>query len=314
MWRAVRYGARVTPEQSALVELGRALRAADYTFVTVTPETHRRVLARLGSAPASGTSLRDVFGWSRPFAPAALPAELRRLLERADALEEANGLLRSRVRFSSLGERLHVHSAFPTGESDAVFFGPDTYRFCALLRRWAPRARRALDIGCGSGAGGLSLTAADELILSDVSPRALALAEVNAALSGRTATFQRSDVLKEVDGPLDLIVANPPYMRDPSARLYRDGGGEHGEGLSVRIVRESLARLAPGGTLIVYTGSAVVDGVDCFRRAIMPHLSHPGARVDYEELDPDVFGEELERPDYARVERIAAVGVRVCVT
>jgi len=31
----------------------------------------------------------------------------------------------------------------------------------------------------------------------------------------------------------------------------------------------------------------------------------------YRELDPDVFGEELERPAYARVERIAVIGLDV---
>ena len=31
------------------------------------------------------------------------------------------------------------------------------------------------------------------------------------------------------------------------------------------------------------------------------------AKVHYEEIDPDVFGEELENPAYAEVERIAAV-------
>jgi hypothetical protein len=36
--------------------------------------------------------------------------------------------------------------------------------------------------------------------------------------------------------------------------------------------------------------------------------------VTYEELDPDVFGEELEQAQYAQVERIAAVGLRVRLT
>jgi len=30
-----------------------------------------------------------------------------------------------------------------------------------------------------------------------------------------------------------------------------------------------------------------------------------------EELDPDVFGEELERAEYAEVDRIAAVGIKI---
>ena len=43
----------------------------------------------------------------------------------ADILVEADGgRLRSAVRFASLGGRLHVHSAFPTVEPDAVSSGP----------------------------------------------------------------------------------------------------------------------------------------------------------------------------------------------
>ena len=34
---------------------------------------------------------------------------------------------------------------------------------------------------------------------------------------------------------------------------------------------------------------------------------------DYEEIDPDVFGEELEHPPYDRVDRIAVVGVTIDV-
>jgi hypothetical protein len=100
-------------------------------------------------------------------------------------------------------------------------------------------------------------------------------------------------------------------MRDDAERLYRDGGGRYGEALSVRIARESLARLGTRGTLILYTGAAIVDGVDQFYLALKPTLEACGGEVTYEELDPDVFGEELERPNYARVERIAAVGLRV---
>jgi hypothetical protein len=138
----------MTPEQAALVALGQALQRSGYEFVTVTPETHRRVNARAQrSGRASARSLRDIFGWNRAFEPERLPESMLAQLRAADALEPFGERLRSRVRFSTLGGRLFAHSAFPTGEADSVFFGPDTYRFCALLRRWAAPARRAIDIG-----------------------------------------------------------------------------------------------------------------------------------------------------------------------
>lgn len=297
----------------ALLALGRDLQAQGYSFVTPTPETHRRVNERAEKHEGLlARDLRDVFGWSRPFRPELLSSDQLRLLEASGELESDGVLLRSRVRFSSLRGLLLWHSAFPTSSPSSVFFGPDTYRYCALLERWAPRAGRAVDIGCGSGAGGLCLHGkAERITLADINPRALALAEVNAALAGIHVELVESDVLSGVNGDLDLIVANPPYMRDPGARVYRDGGGAHGEGLSVRIVRESLARLRGGGKLVLYTGAAVVGGCDTFLAAVTPILAEAGVRFTYEELDPDVFGEELSEPGYEQVERIAAVGLKV---
>lgn len=296
----------------ALVELGAALGRMGYEFVTVTPETHRRVNARaqrLGRGLAR--DLRDVFGWSRPFAKEAVPSFVLELLEKAHALRRDGERYLSDVRFSTLGDRLYVHSSFPTNDVDSVFFGPDTYRFCHLLAGREAQGARVVDIGCGSGAGGLSIASrAGELILADVSPRALDFSRVNAELHGVSAKVVRSDVLGDIDRDFDLVIANPPYMRqDDSARTYRDGGGALGEGLATRILREALPRLRPGGRLLLYTGSAIVEGADTFLRSVMPVLEESAMPFSYEELDPDVFGEELERAAYADVERIAAVAL-----
>jgi SAM-dependent methyltransferase len=291
----------------ALVELGRALRSCGYEFVTVTPDTHRLVLAR-DDRPAR--DLRDAFGWSRPFAAALLPAEILQLARIADVIRSDGELLRSSVRFSTLGYNLYAHSAFPTLSSDAVFFGPDTYRFAAFVQRSLQPCRYLVDIGCGSGAGGISAAKfAERLVLSDISPRALRFAGVNAALAGISADLVESDVLARVADPVDTVIANPPYLRDPALRVYRDGGGKYGEALSLRILREALERVAPGGRIALYTGAAIVDGRDCFREYAEPMCRGAGASFDYAELDPDVFGSELMESPYAGVERLAAVGL-----
>lgn len=302
-------------DRGATVALGRWLQARAYGFTTGTPETHRRVLA---NGPQEARDLRDIFGWSRPFRNGVLPEQVRTLLERAGALQLLkHGLMRSRIRFSSLAGLLLVHSAYPTTAGDAVFFGPDTYRFAALIRATLAQRcvsmRHIVDIGCGSGAGGLLaahlLGLRVRLTLADLSPAALRCAEINAELAGIEVSCRLSDVLASVEGKADLILSNPPYLADPQGRLYRNGGGAHGCELSLRIVRESLPRLAPGGRLVLYTGTAIVDGRDEFRHAVEPLLRK--ARIDhvYGELDPDVFGEELDQPAYADVERIAVVGL-----
>jgi hypothetical protein len=74
---------------------------------------------------------------------------------------------------------------------------------------------------------------------------------------------------------------------------------------------QGLMRLAPGGRLLLYTGSAIVNGSDLFHAALLTGLAGRDVRVAYEEIDPDVFGEELERPPYDRADRLAVVGVTI---
>src|SRR5436309_1161082 len=103
--------------QQALVSLGQELQARDYEFTTITPASHLRVTSR---AHAGEDVLRRVFGWNRPFARNELPPQLLALLELAAEVRREGDLLRSSVRFSTLGGQLFVHSAFPTAAADSV--------------------------------------------------------------------------------------------------------------------------------------------------------------------------------------------------
>ncbi|MGQ0697679.1 MAG: methyltransferase [Panacagrimonas sp.] len=309
---------------AALCELGHWLLEQHYSFICPTPETHARVNARPGCGEAR--DLRAVFGWSRAFRAELLPARALELLRKAGALEEASGpggLLRSKVRYSSIGEKLFVHSAFPTSARDAVFLGPDTYRFVSFIGQsicgfWPCPVRRLLDIGCGSGAG--AILAADfldphelpDLVLADINPLALQMTAANIAIN-RTPRAQcvLSDALSNVDGTFDLIVSNPPYMLDARQRTYCHGGDNWGVDIAVRFLRDAVAHLAPGGRLILYTGTPVINGQDLFQLAVLPILQTAQLRYRYTELDPDVFGEDLDLPGYAAVERIAVVGLVV---
>jgi methylase of polypeptide subunit release factors len=308
------------PAAAALVALGHELRGREYRFTTVTPATHGRINSRPRRAP---DPLHRIFGWSQPFEPCEIAVELLDLLAAAGELEKNNGPLRSKVRFSTLSDQIYVHSAFPTEAPDSVFFGPDTYRFSRALRHAisdinSGGALTVIDIGCGSGAGGLFATAAlqgharPDLILTDINPKALRYARVNAAINGidnvRTVL---SNVFDNINEGGDLIIANPPYLFDAGGRLYRHGGGNLGFELSLRIVQQGLDRLYPGGRFFLYTGTPVIDGTDCFLEAVKPLLAVRNLAFSYEEIDPDVFGDELDRAPYDCADRIAVVGLTV---
>jgi len=300
-----------------LLQLGQRLLVDGYKFVTPTPLTHQRVNARPGSSQA--TDLRAVFGWSRPFDSGLFDdTEFAELLQ-SGIIEQHASRWRSTVRWSSLGSLLLAHSAFPTDKADAVFFGPDTYRFASLIeahlsQRFAP-IHRAVDIGCGTGAGALLVARTHphaEVLAVDINPRALRMSAVNAELAeAHNVSVYHSDVLGSIEGRFDLILANPPYMKDTRQRAYRHGGGVLGEQLSLRILEEALPRLQPDGTLLLYTGVAMKAGRDLFLDAARGLLASDDYGWTYREIDPDVFGEELEKPGYEQVERIAVVALTV---
>src|SRR5690606_21685766 len=119
--------------------------------------------------------------------------------------------VRSRLRVASLDDDLFFHSSYPTDEPDAVFFGPDTYRFARFMRdRWpATGARRVVDMGAGSGAGGIAAArlAPDATVaLIDHNPEALRLAKLNALAAGVTVDLRQDSVLPP---GADMIIANP---------------------------------------------------------------------------------------------------------
>lgn len=290
------------------------LRRRGYVFVTPTPASHARVLARADRKHAR--SLTDVLGWSLPFAPQLLDREIYDLLERADAIEAIDGgLLRSRIRVSSLLGDLYLHSAYPTVGRDAVFFGPDSYRFARLIQEEllhepaGPRAQ-IVDIGTGAGVGAIVAarqTGAGTATGIDVNPLALRMAAVNARAAGIALNLVLGENLDGVAGDIDLALANPPYIIDQDRRRYRDGGAMLGGELSLRMAESAVTRLAPGGRLILYTGSAIVGEEDVLGAALADLADRAGCSLRYSEIDPDVFGEELEGSAYRDVDRIALV-------
>jgi methylase of polypeptide subunit release factors len=295
----------------ALLHLGSLLRTEGYRFTTVTPASHARVNARPSNRLARDNA--GVFGWSRLFEHETVSAPVFEAMEAAGILQKEGAYWRSALRLSSLGDLLFFHSAFPTDAKDAVFFGPDSYRFAAAIQNLLDEDiafNRTIDIGCGTGVGAILVAAggaALEVIASDINDSALRLTRINAALNGVTVTTVHSDMLESCEGSFDLIVANPPYIIDETGPDYRHGGGEFGAGISMKVVEQGHARLTDEGRLLLYTGSAIVDGRDRLREWVTAQFPASKASWEYVEMDPDVFGEELSKSAYEAVDRIAAV-------
>src|SRR5665213_671677 len=139
--------------------------------------------------------------------------------------------------------------------ADFVAAYTPTSKLCDAL---TPRGsvERALDIGTGSGVQAmLSASQAREVVATDVNPRALAFAELNAALNGFTNIECRLGSLFEpVEGEtFDVITSNAPFVVSPENRwAYRDGGLEADQ-FSELIVREAVRHLSDDGyaTLLV---------------------------------------------------------------
>lgn len=312
-------------KKDALLALGQYLKAVEYEFITPTPLTHERVIKR--DAVLAKPTLRDIFGWSRLFSPADIKAETFSLMKQAGVLLKVADQYKSSIRYSSLtsssqGQHLFMHSAYPTIDADAVFFGPDSYRFAQLLRKVIPnlplkKYNKVLDIGTGSGVGGIVAVNSmhnqyDELVLADINPQALDFANINATLADiKNVNFKQSNLYSSIKAPIDLIISNPPYLIDAKSRAYRHGGGEYGSLLSSRIVEEGLPLLSPQGAMILYTASTIVNGQDTFLKSLQVTMRNKNYQFNYEEIDPDLFGEELLQPQYAQADRIAVVSLVV---
>lgn len=311
-----------TSQQQALLYLLNFLEQQDYQFTAITPLSHQRILDRKQNDLNKEITLKDIFGWNLGFKKTDLDPALFSILEEHQLLKFQENLYLSQVRVASLNNALFIHSAFPTIEQDAVFFGPDTYRFAYHLKQHlASRSdplKRAVELCCGTSAAAVSIAKYfpdyDELIVADLNPKALLYSQMNIDFAGLKKIHPvQSDLFANLQGQFDLIFANPPYLIDPHQRQYRHGGDElDGNALSFRIIKEGIQHLNPQGCIFLYTGVTVTQDDNRF----LAHLEnlmkqYKNISWSYEEIDPDIFGEELEQPAYQHVDRIALALVKI---
>jgi hypothetical protein len=124
---------------------------------------------------------------------------------------------------------------------------------------------RALDLGTGCGVQALHLGGhADQVVATDVTDRALAVAGFNATLNGQVVDLRPGSLWDPVAGErFDLVVSNPPFVISPAGRdrlVYRDSGLP-GDRVVETIVRDAPAHLAEGGWCQVVANWAIADDV-----------------------------------------------------
>jgi methylase of polypeptide subunit release factors len=302
-----------------LLHLGQLLNQLNYQFTTVTPATHQHIYSRSEDKIESLTKdqiLREFFGWNRALPLNVLPEEFQYLISKPELVYVEQGRIKSKFRVARLGTLLFFHSSYPTTQKHSVFFGPDTYRFANFLRTNFKPVESVLDVGCGSGAGGifyqsLQTQSSPHVLLSDINTEALKLAEVNCELNrAQRVTTIQSDLFQSIKDKVDRVIANPPFIIDPSGPAYRNGGDEYGLQFSLQLLEAFFDYAKPGASLLLYTGSCVVKGEDWFLKRARKYFSSAGT-YSYTEIDPDIFGEQLAHDEYAEVERIAAVGLSI---
>jgi release factor glutamine methyltransferase len=142
-----------------------------------------------------------------------------------------------------------------------------------------PKATRLVDVGTGSGILAITFALEQpelEVVAADISADALALAQENAERLGvsQRIVFRRSDLLDQIDGSFDWIVANLPYIPtadisglqrevrfDPALAL---DGGEDGLTIVKRLIESIPGKIASNGAVALELGQGQAKGVADF--------------------------------------------------
>lgn len=149
-----------------------------------------------------------------------------------------------------------------------------------LLVELAENGQRVLDVGTGSGAVALAIAQERQGVSVtgiDNSPDAIDVARENAARNGLDVEFMIADLI--IGGPYDLIVSNPPYVREaewpglaPEITLFEPReallGGPDGLDVIRDLVAAAPEALVRGGTLAIEVGQGQSRAVEAlFERA-----------------------------------------------
>jgi release factor glutamine methyltransferase len=200
--------------------------------------------------------------------PAALEPQFSQWIARREHREPTAYIVGSREFW---GRQFLITSAVLIPRPEPEFSIEEALR---VLRTFA--ALRIADIGTGSGILAVTLAAevpAADVTATDLSSDALQVAKQNAERHGvaTRVTFLNTSYLDNVPGAFDLIVANPPYVRDgDKSALARDVrhepdvalfGGPDGLRDVAGVLDAAVEKLTSGGWFVMEFGYGQEDDV-----------------------------------------------------
>jgi release factor glutamine methyltransferase len=230
-----------------------------------------RLDAELLLAEALGVTRADLYAQPQRALEAEAAQRFAAMLERRTRREPVAYIL-GRAHFRQLELKLTGKVLIPRPETE-------------LLVDLAEDRQRVLDVGTGSGAIALAIASERKgarVTGIDNSPDAVVVARDNAERLGLEVEFLIADLI--VGGPYDLIVSNPPYVKEseweglqPEIVLYEPRealvAGDDGLDVIRELVPAAGEVLVRGGTLAVEVGQGQARTVEAlFERSNFNHV------------------------------------------
>lgn len=140
--------------------------------------------------------------------------------------------------------------------------------FATWISQYQGSRARAIDVGCGCGVLAMMLCKAgfERVLATDDNPNAIESVTRELKRQARPIDVQVADLLGENDGPVDLVVFNPPWVRGETGGLV-DRALVYSEGLFERFFDQATERLTPEGRVAM-----VFSNIGSL---VQPELPHP---------------------------------------
>jgi release factor glutamine methyltransferase len=221
-------------------------------------------------------------------------AALERLVERRIAHEPLAYITGHREFF---GRDFHVAPGVLIPRPETEILVEETLEF--VKHRFPDRDPIVAEVGTGSGAIAISLASElpeARIYATDISPRALEIAAFNCERHGVRVQFLEGDLLSPIPEPVNIIIANLPYVRDEEigelsdeVKVYEPtialAGGPEGLDQLRRLLSEvsrSGEKLHRDGMLLLEISPAQGEALSAFARGLFPSADI--------ELIPDLSG------------------------